>query len=105
MHHQPAADVAFKPEVGVNGRKVVPADLEPDRHIKLPDVIAIPLHIPVRSLLKPDTAAQLGGSEIGIGLVTVDRHSGEVKYEGQTLVLAQSERMVAACRKLRRGKY
>ena len=105
MHHQPTADVAFKPGVGVNGRKVVPVDLEPDRHIKLPDVIAIPLHVPVRSLLKPGTAAQLGGSEIGVGLVTVDRHSGEVKYEGQTLVPAQSERMVAACRKLLRGKY
>ena len=104
VHHQPAADVAYKPGVGVGGRSVKPADLDSNRRIKLPRIIAIPLHVPVRDLLKKGTTSPVGESEVDVGLVTVDRDSGEVQYEGQTLVPAETERMVAACRELLRGK-
>ncbi|MBT3536829.1 MAG: hypothetical protein HN478_23310 [Rhodospirillaceae bacterium] len=105
VRHRPAADVAYKPGVGVNGRRVKPADLQPDRQIKLPPIIAIPLTVPVGSLLKKGATSPVGASEVGVGLVTVDRQSGEVQYEGQTLAGGDSKRMVAACRKLLRGKY
>ncbi len=105
VNHRPAADVAFKPGVGVKGRRVRPADLPPGHQIKLPDLIAIPLHVPVRDLLKKGANSQVGESEVAVGQVTVDRHNGEVKYEGQTLVAAESKRLVVACRKLLRGKY
>lgn len=105
VRHRPAADVAFTPGVGVKGRRVRPADLPPGRRITLPDLIAIPLHVPVRDLLKKGASSQVGASEASVGLVTVDRHGGEVKYEGRTLVAAEAERLVMACRKLLRGKY
>lgn len=105
VRHQPSADVAFQPGVGVNGWRVKPADLDPDRRIELPPVIAIPLQVPLSSLLKKGTSSQVGSSDVGVGLVTVDRCSGEVKYEGRSLVGGDSDRLVLACRKLLRGKY
>ncbi len=104
VRHQPAADVAYKPGVDVRGRPVKPADLETNRQVDLPPVIAIPLHVPLGNLLKKGSSTVVDSSEVGAGLVTVDRRSGEVKYEGKTLVPAESRRMVAACRKLLRGK-
>ena len=105
VRHQPSADVAFQPGVGVNGRRVKPADLDPGRQIKLPPVIAIPLQVPLSSLLKKGTSSQVGSSDVGVGLVTVDRRSGEVTYEGRSLAGGDSDRLVLACRKLLRGKY
>ncbi len=105
VRHRPAADVAFKPGTGVNGRRVKPADLNPESQIKVPDIIAIPLHVPLRNLLKKGAKSQVGASEVGVGKVTVDRHSGEVKYQGKTLAGSEADRMVIACRKLLRGKY
>ncbi|MFP6773748.1 MAG: hypothetical protein VCE74_15645 [Alphaproteobacteria bacterium] len=105
VRHQPSADAAFQPGVGVNGRRVKPADLDPGRQIKLPPVIAIPLQVPLSSLLKKGTSSQVGFSDVGVGLVTVDRRSGEVTYEGRSLAGGDSDRLVLACRKLLRGKY
>ena len=102
--HRPAADVAYKPGVDARGRPVKSADLDSNRRIKLPRVIAIPLHVPLGSLLKPGTTSPVGESEVGVGLITVDRTSGEVSYEGETLVPAERRRMVAACRNLLRRK-
>ena len=104
VRYQPAADVAYKPGVGVRGRRVKSADLDPNRRIKLPPLIAIPLHVPVSSLLKTGTTSPVGDSEVDVGLVTVDRSSGEVLYEGETLVPAEKDRLVTACRKLLRRK-
>lgn len=104
VRHQPAADVAYKPGVDVRGRPVKPADLESNRQVDLPPVIAIPLHVPLGHLLKKGSSTVVDSSEVGAGLVTVDRRSGEVKYEGQTLRPAESRRMVAACRSLLRRK-
>lgn len=100
VHHQPAADVAYKPGVGVRGRPVKPADLDSTRRITLPKIIAVPLHVPVGSLLKEGFTSPVGNSEVDVGLVTVDRTSGEVLYEGETLVSAEAERMIVACREL-----
>jgi len=100
VRHQPAADVAYKPGVSVHGRPVKPADLASNRRIKLPEIIAVPLHVPVGSLLKEGFTSPVGNSEVDVGLVTVDRTSGEVLYEGETLVPAEAERMIAACREL-----
>ncbi len=98
--HQPAADVAYTPGVGVRGRPVKPADLASNRRISLPKIIAIPLHVPVASLLKKGVTSPVGNSEVDVGLVTVDRNSGEILYEGETLVPAEAERMAVACREL-----
>ncbi|MDA1101622.1 MAG: hypothetical protein O2967_21890 [Proteobacteria bacterium] len=100
--HQPAADVAYKPGVGVRGRPVKPADVDSDQRIDLPQVIAIPLHVPLRRFPGIGVVSPIGDSEAGVGLVTVDRTSGEVKYEGKTLVQSEKARVVAACRKLLR---
>jgi hypothetical protein len=56
-------------------------------------------------LLKKGASSQVGSSDVGVGLVTVDRRSGEVKYEGRNLAGGDSDRLVLACRKLLRGKY
>ncbi len=102
VNHQPAADVAYQPGVGVRGRQVKSADLDSNQRINLPPVIAIPLHVPVRRLLKGGAANPIGDSEVGVGLVTVDRNSGEIRYEGETLVSDDESRLVAACRDLLR---
>ena len=104
VSHRPAADVAFKPGVDVRGRPVKSADLGSTRRIKLPRVIAIPLTVPLGSLVKSDASSLIGESEVGVGLVTVDRESGEVTYEGQSLVPAERRRLPTACRKLLRRK-
>ena len=105
VRHQPADDVAYKPGIDAYGRPVVPADLASNRRIKLPNVIAIPLNVPLGNLLTSGTTSPVGGSEVGVGLVTVDRNTGEVKYEGKSLVQDEYESMVVACRKLlRRGR-
>ena len=52
VQHQPATDVAYTPGVGVRGRPVKPADLASNRRINLPQMITIPLHVPVGNLLK-----------------------------------------------------
>ena len=45
--HQPAADVDYTPRVGVRGHLVKPTDLASNRRVNLPQIIAIPLHVPV----------------------------------------------------------
>mgnify|MGYP005644293085 FL=1 len=104
VRHQPAADVAYKPGINSRGHKVASADLNPEQQIKLPPIIAIPLTVPVGDLLKKGTSTQVDGSEVNVGLVTIDRKSGEVQYEGKTLVIGQTDRMVAACRDLLHGR-
>jgi hypothetical protein len=104
VRHRPSADVAYKPGVDVRGRPVKPADLESNQQVDLPPVIAIPLHVPLGNVLKKGSSTAVDSSEVGAGLVTVDRRSGEVKYEGKTLAPAEAKRMTAACRKLLRRK-
>ncbi|MBT3373524.1 MAG: hypothetical protein HOA08_17885 [Rhodospirillaceae bacterium] len=104
VRHRPAADVAYKPGVDVRGRPVKSANLDGDKQIDLPAVIAIPLHVPLGNLLKKGSSTPVDASEVGVGVVTVDRKTGEVMYEGKSLGNAETQQMVAACRKLLRGK-
>ena len=104
VRHRPAADVAYKPGVDVRGRPVKSANLDGDKQIDLPAVIAIPLHVPLGNLLKKGSSTPVDASEVGVGVVTVDRKTGEVMYEGKSLGNAEPQQMVAACRKLLRGK-
>jgi len=52
IRHQPAADVAYKPDVDVRGRPVKSADFDGGRQIQLLAVIAISLHVPLGNRLK-----------------------------------------------------
>jgi hypothetical protein len=60
VQHLPAADVAYTPGVGVRGHPVKPVDLASNRRINLPQIIAIPLHVPVGNLLKKVLQARPG---------------------------------------------
>ena len=104
VRHQPAADVAYKPGINSRGHKVAPADLNPEQQLQLPTIIAIPLTVPVGDLLKKGTSTPVDGSDVGVGLVTINRKSGEVQYEGKTIVTGERDRMVVACRKLLRRR-
>lgn len=81
--HVPADDVAYKPGIDVHGNAVVPADLNSNAQILVPDVIEIPLAV--------DLAQRLGGALpqgvemnalIGFLQITKD---GRVLQNGQDL--------------------
>lgn len=71
LRHQPAADVAYQPGIGVKGRKVAPADLPGSGNTLniLPDVLEIPITIsPIgwaerNAAMKRKAAAETGISD------------------------------------------
>lgn len=86
--YEPAADVAYRPGVDVEGRPVAPADLAPQ--IVAPDSFAIPITF--------DIAPRLGsrfGMEAGLG--TVNYRDGVAYYNGQRLDDDGAAELAALC--------
>ena len=82
--HRPAPDVAYRPGVDVNGKAVVPADLNGGNAVRTPRRVTIPLQIPISELLavRPPFLDQV---EVDAGLVLVDVETGYLTYDGQRL--------------------
>ncbi|WP_416896762.1 MAG: hypothetical protein ACMVY4_14680 [Minwuia sp.] len=82
--HVAAPDVAYKPGVDVNGKAVVPADLNGGNAVRTPRFVPIPLNIPIAEFLavRPPFLDQV---EVDAGLVLVDVETGYLTYDGQRL--------------------
>ncbi len=75
----PQADVNYQPGVDVNGKAVVPADLNA-APMELPDIMTIPLSIDLAKRL-PDAPA---GAQMEASLGFLEVHKdGRVTYEGK----------------------
>ena len=94
--HRPAADVAYKPGVDVNGKPVAGADLNPSP-IKVPDTVAFDIAV---DLTKYGVASSspLFQPNVKLGQVQMDLLSGKVLYNGQALGNPEIEALREACR-------
>lgn len=93
--HQPAADVAYKPGVDVNGKSVTPADLNGGTNLRLPEKIEIPITIELEKRLGIPKN-NLYKAEPAIGKVVW--RNGKLWFNGQPLHNDEEARLVAACR-------
>lgn len=96
--HRPAFDVAYKPDVDVYGRPVVPADLPGTQIIKTPTMISIDLSIDSLKAFGVSDGSNLA-SEASVGTVTYDINSGRLEYNGQPLTDPELAAIAAACAK------
>lgn len=98
--YRPAPDVAYKPGVDVHGRPVAPADLPNGYEDVLPDQVVIPLTVPLRRYA-PQAPADVAGSDVYAGAVTVDLASGKVSLNGRPLEPDDGQALAQACARLR----
>jgi hypothetical protein len=97
VRHEPSADVAYRPGVGVRGRKVAPADLGGGFQIAPPDEIEIPITVELDKTIGA-AASGLYKPEANIGKVVFK--NSRAWYNGQPLETGASAEVVAACRRL-----
>ena len=97
VRHVPSADATYRPGVDVRGKPVAPADLPSSGAIVLPEVIEIPLDIPLSQLLGPATPAWAAHVDAKLGTMTVNTRTGEVSYNGRPLQDIEAADLIAAC--------
>ncbi len=100
VRHQPAADVAFRPGVGVRGRRVAPADLGGGTNVAVPDEIEIPITVELDKTIGA-AASGLYKPEATIGKVTYK--NGRAWFNGQKLETGANAEVVAACQRQHRS--
>lgn len=97
--HQPAADVAYKPGVDVNGNAVAPADLPGSVTIKTPTEVTFDITYDLLSNygVASDTALAPRGEAV-IGTVKYDLLSGALTFNGETLGDAETAALRELCK-------
>lgn len=101
--HVPAPDVAYKPGVDAQGRKVAPADLNGGgAQITVPDRITFDVAVDLRRFGIPATSP-LFQPNLPLGKVTVER-DGRAFYNGQPLQSPEVEALRELCRQRGAGK-
>ncbi len=84
--HTARDDVAYKPGVDVDGKPVVPADLDENR-LKVPENIIIDLSIPLEDLYKDPNqiSDKIKSADVQIGIIEFNILSGKLKFNGQEI--------------------
>lgn len=99
IKHTPDADVAYQPGVDVRGKPVVPADLDSNVQIQLPEEISIPLTVDLMQFLKMDSSAlpasAMTRNDIQLGTLTL--RGDQVFYNGKPLTNAQQDNLAVLC--------
>lgn len=103
VRHVPSADVEYKPGVDVHGNPVVPADLPGSQPLKVPDSYEFDITVNVFERLGRDPPKGLGGTELKVGTVSVDKR-GNVSFNGQRLSWDDKAAIAEACRELMKSK-
>jgi hypothetical protein len=91
--HVPAADVAYRPGVDVNGNAVAPADLNGGTQIAVPDVITIPVTIDLVTSLGINTNF-LARPTVGQVQVT---SGGQVSFNGKPIGGQAQQELAKLC--------
>jgi hypothetical protein len=101
--HTPDADVAYQQGVDVYGKPVVPADLDSNVSLELPQEITIPLTVDIMSFLKLDTnalpASAMKRNDAQLGTLTLRGQT--VFFNGQPLTNEQQDNLAVMCLKPR----
>ena len=97
--HMSSSDVSYTPGVDVHGNAVVPADLNAQTQIKVPDVISIPVTIDLASNLGVTTRF-LARSTVGEVKVSSD---GRVTFNGQPINSDAEHELAKSCQEQTRG--
>lgn len=93
-----AADVAFKPGVDLQGRPVVPADVEESVRIEPPGEFAVPITVDLqKSLGIPVDPNLFQTQNFSVGVVTWE--GGRGYFNGQPLQSEQSAKFATLCQK------
>lgn len=96
--HRPAADVAYKPGVDVNGKPVAGADLNPAPQIKVPETVTFDIAVDLTRYGVP-ASSPLFQPNVKLGQVQMDLASGKVLYNGEPLGNPEIEALREACRR------
>jgi hypothetical protein len=93
--HVPDADVAYQPDVDVDGETVAPADLTGTPRIAIPDSFTIPITVDLERRFGIPPVSGLYKAEPNIG--TVIFRDGEAWFNGQRLSQDDEAAVIAAC--------
>jgi hypothetical protein len=98
IEHVPDDDVVYLPGKTVDGRDVVPADLDDGRRIELPNVIPILISKDLQDEFHLPFGSPLFDANAGIGLLVYDRASGVFTFNGAALDDPEQRLLAAQCR-------
>jgi hypothetical protein len=98
VRHVPDPDVAYRAGVDVEGRPVVPADLDPDWTLALPAEIPIYISQDLVERFGIGEDSPLFDADAFIGVATVSLIDGHVTFNGRELVSAEEQALAAQCR-------
>jgi hypothetical protein len=94
--HVPDADVAYEPDVDVDGEPVTPADVNGGLRVTIPDSFTIPITVDLARRFGIPAVPDLYKAEPNIG--TVVFRDGEAWFNGQRLTADDEAALIAACR-------
>lgn len=101
VKHKPRSDVTYQDGVDLKGHPVVPADIEGQPRLELPEEISLPLTADLFHFLKLDQSKfpfnAMSRNDINLGTLTV--RGDQVFYNGQPLTDAQQDNLAVLCLK------
>lgn len=95
--------VEHQPGVDVNGRPVVPADLNGGTQIRLPDTILVPITVDLGDRFGIPHNSVLFDATAFIGIASVRLSDGKVTFNGQDLSDPETRALAAACQRAGAG--
>ena len=95
VEHRPAPDVAYRPGVDVNGRPVVPADLNAPS-IELPEELSFEIDVPMLPRDRRRSADRGYYGEALVGFLTLHR-DGSLSFNGRPMDDRSVASLRAAC--------
>jgi hypothetical protein len=96
VQYRQAPGVEYQPGVDAHGRPVAPADLGGGYHIKLPEIIVIPIEVLVQDRFNIPANSVLWDAKAQVGTVIVK--GDQVYYEGQLLGDPETAALAELCR-------
>jgi hypothetical protein len=99
--HGPDSDVAYVPNIGIDGESVAPADVAGAPQVRVPDSFVVPITVDLARRFGIPATPDLYKAEPHIG--TVVFRDGEAWFNGQRLSGGDELALIAACREASRN--